>query len=293
MEYNGNSERNKNKVMILKNGVDLHVHTNASDGSNPPEEVIRLAAEAGLQAVAITEHDNTNSLACSVAAGKEYGIEVIPGIELSADYKGIEVHILGYFIDPDADSLCDLLEIALANREVRNQKICACLREEGIAVTMEELRARHPGTVLGRPHIGLLMMEKGYVESVRQSFREYMGKGAKCYIPKVNMPMERAVSRILAAGGAPVLAHPFQYELDEPELRELIELVISLGCVGMECVYARYDEEQRAYLCKLAEEYGLIVTAGSDYHGTPKPDILLGDIRGDYAQVLQLKGKCI
>lgn len=285
-------EKEKDKVIILNYGVDLHVHTNASDGSNPPEEVIRLAAEAGLQAVAITDHDNTNALARSMAAGKEQGIEVIPAIELSADYKGIEVHILGYFIDPAAESLGDLLEIALANREVRNQKICARLREEGIAVTMEELRERHPGTVLGRPHIGLLMMEKGYVESVRQSFREYMGKGAKCYIPKVNMPMERAVSRILAAGGAPVLAHPFQYELDGEELRKLIELVLSLGCVGMECVYARYDDEQRDSLCRLAQEYGLIITAGSDYHGTPKPDILLGDIRGDYKQIEQLRAAC-
>ena len=283
---------NENKVITLKYGVDLHVHTNASDGSNPPEEVIRLAAEVGLQAVAITDHDNTNALSRCMAAGEQYHIEVIPSIELSADYHGIEVHILGYFIDPAAESLGDLLEIALINREERNQKICARLREEGIAVTMEELRARHPGTVLGRPHIGLLMMEKGYVESVRQSFREYMGKGAKCYIPKVNMPMERAISRILAAGGAAVLAHPFQYELPEQELRELIELVKGLGCVGMECVYARYDAEQRAYLSALAAEYDLIVTAGSDYHGTPKPDILLGDIRGDYEQVLQLKAKC-
>ena len=276
-------------MIDLKNGVDLHVHTNASDGSYEPEEVIRLAAEAQLRAVAITDHDNTNALQRCMAAGRQYGLEVIPGIELSADYHGIEVHILGYFIDPEAESLCDLLEIALANREVRNQKICARLREEGIAVTMEEPRARHPGTVLGRPHVGLLMMEKGYVESVRQSFREYMGKGAKCYVPKVNMPMEHAVSRILAAGGVPVLAHPFQYELDEPRLRELIELVKGLGCKGMECVYARYDEAQRAYLRRLAEEYDLIITAGSDYHGTPKPDILLGDIRGDYGQVEQLK----
>ena len=273
----------------MKHGVDLHVHTTASDGSFPPEDVVRMAAEAGLQAIAITDHDNTNALQRCMDAGRQYDIEVIPAIELSADYQGIEVHILGYYIDPHAESLSDLLEIALINREERNQKICARLREEGFAVTMEELRERHPGTVLGRPHIGLLMMEKGYVESVRQSFREYMGKGAKLYVPKVNMPMERAISRILAAGGVPVLAHPYQYELPEPQLRELIELVISLGCKGMECVYARYDEAQRSALCALAEEYGLIVTAGSDFHGTPKPDILLGDIRGDYAQVEQMK----
>lgn len=273
----------------MKNGVDLHVHTNASDGSYEPEEVVRLATEAGLQAVAITDHDNTNGLARAMEAGARLGLEIIPGIELSADYKGIEVHILGYYIDPKAESLCDLLEIALRNREVRNRTIVEKLRQEGIDVSMEELRQRHPGTVLGRPHIGLLMMEKGYVESVKQSFREYMGKGAKCYVPKINMPMKRAISRILDAGGVPVLAHPFQYELNDPQLRELIELVKGMGCKGMECVYARYDEEQRQYLLDLAEEYGLIATAGSDYHGIPKPDILLGDIRGEYAQVKQLR----
>ena len=273
----------------MKHGVDLHVHTNASDGSFPPEEVVRMFAEAGLEAIAITDHDNTNALDRCMAAGEHYGIEVIPAIELSADYKGIEIHILGYYIDPHAESLGDLLEIALINREERNQKICARLREEGFAVTMEELRERHPGTVLGRPHIGLLMMEKGYVESVRQSFREYMGKGAKLYVPKVNMPLERAISRILEAGGVAVLAHPYQYELPEPELRELIELVMSLGVSGMECVYARYDSRQTAALTALAEEYGLIVTPGSDFHGTPKPDILPGDIRGDYACVSKMK----
>ncbi|MBP3654423.1 MAG: PHP domain-containing protein [Oscillospiraceae bacterium] len=273
----------------MKNGVDLHVHTNASDGSYEPEEVVRLATEAGLQAVAITDHDNTNGLARAMEAGARLGLEIIPGIELSADYKGIEVHILGYYIDPKAESLCDLLEIALRNREVRNRTIVEKLRQEGIDVSMEELRQRHPGTVLGRPHIGLLMMEKGYVESVKQSFREYMGKGAKCYVPKINMPMKRAISRILDAGGVPVLAHPFQYELNDPQLRELIELVKGMGCKGMECEYARYDEEQRQYLLDLAEEYGLIATAGSDYHGIPKPDILLGDIRGEYAQVEQLR----
>lgn len=273
-------------------GVDLHVHTNASDGSFDPEEVVRLAAEAGLQAIAITDHDNTNALARSMEAGKQYGVEVIPGIELSADYKGIEVHILGYFINPDGESLQDLLEIALTNRERRNCEICRRLRDEGIDVSMQELRQRHPGTVLGRPHIGLLMIEKGYVESVKESFRLYMGKGAKCFVPKLNMPLKNAIGRILDAGGVPVLAHPFQYELPEPQLRELITLVKGMGCVGMECVYARYDEAKREYLTRLAAEYDLIVTAGSDYHGTPKPDILLGDIRGEYAQVERLRKLC-
>ena len=271
------------------NGIDLHMHTTASDGSNPPREVIRLAHEAGLQAVAITDHDNVNGVREAMEAGKQYGVEVLPGIELSADYEGTELHILGYLIDPEAESLSDLLSIALVNREERNQKIVEKLRAEGIQITMEELRQRHPGTVLGRPHMGLLMMEKGYVDSVKQSFREYMGKGAKCYVPKTCMPLEQAFSRILAAGGVPVLAHPFQYELDDGALRKLIDLVKGLGCAGMECIYARYNEAQRQYLLDLAQEYDLIATAGSDFHGTPKPDILVGDIRGDYRIVERLK----
>lgn len=273
----------------MSRGVDLHMHTTASDGSFAPEALIQLAAEAGLEAVAVTDHDNTNALDRCLEAGAAYGVEVIPGIELSAGYQGQEVHILGYFIDPHADSLQDLLEIALTNRRTRNHAIAERLQALGMQVTMEELYRRHPGTVLGRPHMALLMVEKGYVDSVQEAFQRYLGKKGSCYVKKANLPIEEAFARILQAGGAPVLAHPYQYALPEEELRRLIETVREPGCVGMECEYARYDQTQRAALRALAEEYGLIVTSGSDFHGTPKPDIHLGDIRGDAAQVEQLR----
>ena len=134
--------------------VDLHIHTTASDGSFSSAAVVTMAKEAGYAAIAVTDHDNTGGLPEAIAAGARLGVEVVPGIELSTAYAGGEVHILGYFIDPTADSLSDLLETALLHREERNTRICAVLRAAGIDVTMEELRAKFPGAVLGRPHIG-------------------------------------------------------------------------------------------------------------------------------------------
>lgn len=271
--------------------VDLHVHTTASDGSFAPEAVVELAHRAGYAAIAVTDHDNTGGVSAAVAAGTRLGVEVVPGIELSTDYAGGEVHILGYFIDPGADSLSDLLETALLHREERNTRICEVLRFAGVDVTMEELRAKFPGAVLGRPHIGQVMVEKGYVADVKQAFREYMGRGAKCYVPKVNMPMERAIHRILRAGGLPVLAHPYQYELGDDGLRTLIETAMGYGIVGMECVYSKYDDAQTGALLALAAEYGLLPTGGSDFHGASKPNIQIGTTKAPYAYLEALKEK--
>lgn len=269
--------------------VDLHIHTTASDGSFAPEDVVEMAAQEGYRAIAITDHDNTAGLPAARAAGARLGVEVVPGIELSTDYAGGEVHILGYFIDPGAESLSDLLETALAHREERNTRICAVLRAAGVDVTMEELREKFPGAVLGRPHIGQVMAEKGYVSDVKQAFREYLGKGARCYVPKVNMSMERAIDRILRAGGRPVLAHPYQYELGDAGLRRLIETAKTLGAVGMECVYSKYDEAQTAALLALCGEYDLAPTGGSDFHGASKPNILIGTTKAPYAYLERLK----
>ena len=275
--------------------VDLHIHTKESDGSYSPETVVTMAAQAGYRAIAITDHDNLNGVAEAAAAGAPLGLEVVPGIELSTDYEGTEVHILGYFVDPAAESLSDLLTVALRRREERNQRITEVLQSDGVAVTMEELRTAFPGTVLGRPHIAMLMMQKGYVSDVKQAFREYLGKGAKCYVPKINMPMEHAVDRILRAGGLPVLAHPYQYEFPEVDLRTLIRRFLDLGGVGMECVYSKYDEAQTAHLLALAEEYHLLPTGGSDYHGLSKPHIQIGTTKAPYAYLEALKkaaGRC-
>lgn len=269
--------------------VDLHLHTTASDGSLSPAEVVDMAKQAGYAAIAITDHDNTGGLPEAAAAGARLGVEVVPGIELSTEYAGLEVHILGYFIDPGAESLSDLLETALLHREERNTRICQVLQAAGVDVSMEELRETFPGAVLGRPHIGQVMVKKGYVGDVKQAFREYLGKGAKCYVPKVNMPMERAIRRISDAGGLPVLAHPYQYELEDAGLRTLIETAKGYGVVGMECVYSKYDASQTAALLALCGEYGLAPTGGSDFHGASKPNISVGTTKAPYAYLEGLK----
>ena len=271
--------------------IDLHIHTTASDGSNRPAEVAAMAARAGYRAIAITDHDNLNGVDEAVSVGEHLGLEVVPGIELSTDYAGTEVHILGYFVDPGAESLSDLLAVALRRREARNERITEVLRAAGIQVTMDEVRAKFPGTVLGRPHIAMVMMDKGYVSDVRQAFREYMGKGAKCYVPKINMPLDHAVDRILRAGGLPVLAHPYQYEFSEPDLRTLIRRVKDQGGMGMECVYSKYDDAQTARLLELAAEYDLLPTGGSDYHGLSKPNIQIGTTKAPYAYLEALKAR--
>lgn len=271
--------------------IDLHIHTTASDGSFPPAAVVSMAKDAGYAAIAITDHDNTRGLPEAMEAGTRLGVEVVPGIELSTDYHGMEVHILGYYIDPAADSLSDLLETALLHRKERNERICEVLRAAGIDVTMAELYEKFPGAVLGRPHIGQLMVEKGYVTDVKQAFREYMGKGARCYVPKVNMPMERAIDRILRAGGLPVLAHPYQYELGDMGLRTLIETAKDCGVVGMECFYSKYDGGQTDALLALAAEYGLAPTGGSDFHGASKPNIQIGTTKAPYRCLEGLKEK--
>lgn len=269
--------------------IDLHIHTTASDGSFPPAAVVSMAKDAGYAAIAITDHDNTRGLPEAMEAGTRLGVEVVSGIELSTDYHGVEVHILGYYIDPGANSLSDLLETALLHRKERNERICGVLRAAGIDVTMEELYEKFPGAVLGRPHIGQLMVEKGYVTDVKQAFREYMGKGARCYVPKVNMPMERAIDRILRAGGLPVLAHPYQYELGDAGLRTLIETAKDCGIVGMECFYSKYDGGQTDTLLALAAEYGLAPTGGSDFHGASKPNIQIGTTKAPYRCLEGLK----
>ena len=140
-------------------GIDMHIHTTASDGSNAPAAVVRMAAEAGYQAIAITDHDNTNGVCEAQEAAKEYGLEVVPGIELSTQWNGIEVHILGYYVTPGAESLADLLGWALNQRTIRNTRIVEKLQEMNIPISMEELRAKFPDTVLGRPHIGTILIE--------------------------------------------------------------------------------------------------------------------------------------
>ncbi|MCI6486771.1 MAG: PHP domain-containing protein [Clostridiales bacterium] len=254
--------------------IDLHVHTTASDSTASPAEAVRLAKEAGLSAIAITDHDTVSGYAEAAEAGKKYGVEVVPGIEISTKY-GRAVHILGYYIDPDSDKLAPVLEWVVHDRDERNRKMAELMAADGLPVSYEEMHRRF-GAVIGRPHFAEVLVELGLAKDIRDAFDRYVEKGQKYYLPRNFLSIERSIEIIREAGGVPVLAHPFQYKLDDAGLRELIEHCMESGLQGMECRYSGYSVEQSKYLGRLAEEYGLIKTGGSDFHGDNKKHISIG-----------------
>lgn len=260
--------------MSKERQIDLHVHTTASDGTFSPSEVVCLAAKAGLSAIAITDHDTVSGYAEAAKAGEQYGIEIIPGIEISTRYQGA-VHILGYYVDPNSQGMNEALDWIVQNRDNRNKRICALMQADGLPVYYEKMKARF-GDVIGRPHFASVLVELGLAANIQDAFKRYVEKGQKYYLPRTFLPIEHSVEIIAEAGGLPVLAHPFQYRLDDASLRNLIEHCMEYGLVGMECFYTGYTADQSKYLCQLAQEYRLLQTGGSDFHGQNKSHIQLG-----------------
>ena len=258
--------------------IDLHIHTTASDGTFTPEEVVREASRIGLAAVAITDHDTAAGYASAAAEGENCGLEVVPGIEISTKFRSA-VHILGYYIDAQSPALGEVLDWMHRDREERNVKLCAMLRESGVDIDIERMHARF-GDLVGRPHFAEIMIENGMARDMNDAFERLLNKNKPYFIPRQFLPIERSIEIIREAGGTAVLAHPFQYRLDDAALRELIEHCMESGLEGMECRYSGYDAAQTAYLEALAAEYGLVRTGGSDFHGAIKGEIRLGEGKG-------------
>ena len=258
--------------------IDLHIHTTGSDGTFPPREAVKLAKTRGLRAMAVTDHDTVIGYPEAAAAGEELGVEVVPGIEISTKY-GVAVHVLGYYIDPASPALRPVLDWVVADRDNRNRKMAELMAADGLPVTYEGMQARF-GAVIGRPHFARVLVELGLAESINDAFARFVERGQKYYASRNFLPIERSIRLIREAGGVPVLAHPFQYKLEDAQLRELIALCIKNGLMGMECRYSGYDAEKVQYLLALAKEYALIPTGGSDFHGSVKPHIVLGDGTG-------------
>ena len=254
--------------------IDLHVHTTASDGTEQPRETVELAKKKGLKAIAITDHDTVLGCREAMAAGEELGIEVVPGIEFGTKY-GIAVHMLGYYLDLDAPALTKMTRSIVEDRDQRNEKTVRLMQENGIDVTYAQLKERF-GEVIGRPHFAHVLMEAGLAEDVQDAFTRLLGKGMKYHQYRHTLEIHEVIECIVNSGGVAVLAHPFQYKKNDEELRELIEHCMQFGLKGMECRYSGYSPEQTSYLEALAEEYGLVKTGGSDFHGENKPRIKLG-----------------
>ena len=276
--------------------IDLHVHTLNSDGSDTSTAVVRKAAQLGLRAIAITDHDTFAGIDEATAAGERLGVEVVPGVELSTLHEGEHVHLLAYYADPNAPALTELMALAVRERVQRNEKMVNLLHDAGYPIDMDEMRREYPGQVmLGRPHVAAILMKKGVVPDIRTGVVELMGKGKPFYVERYHIPLTDYIRAVRAAGGLPVIAHLYQYRFTEQQRRSMVEQAAQAGCVGLEGMYSTYTAEQQKTVFALAEEFGLVCTGGSDYHGTRKPHISIGTGMGDlavpYALLEQLKAR--
>ncbi len=245
--------------------ADLHTHTKASDGTCEPAENVRLAKEAGLAAVAITDHDTVAGVPAALAAAVSLGIEVIPGVEVSSVGRGQDIHVLGYFVPYEDTAFQERLVSLRETRHERNKLLIARLQELGIPITLENVYRRKQGTTdknIGRPHIAEELMELGVVGSINEAFEKYLGKEGAAYVNPPRITPQEAITLIKEAGGAAVLAHPGLYDADD-----LVQELISFGLDGIEVNHPDNDAEQRARYTAWAQEHGLIMTGGSDFHG--------------------------
>lgn len=256
--------------------VDLHVHSNKSDGSFTPTELVTHAIEKGLSAFALSDHDTVEGIDEAVDAAKGTGLEVIPAIEFSTEYEGKDIHILGLYIDHKGQAFQKYLQNFRDSRDLRNRKMCQKLTDYGVPVSYEALTARFPGSVLTRAHYAKFLLEEGYVKSMTEAFERYVGDHAPCFLPREKVTPAQAVKLILEAGGLPVLAHPVLYHMSDARLDKLVAELKDAGLVGIEAIYSTYNAAEERQMRRLAEKYGLLITGGSDFHGTTKPGLDLG-----------------
>jgi predicted metal-dependent phosphoesterase TrpH len=260
--------------------IDLHVHSNVSDGSDTPEALVDLAVEAGLTAFALTDHDRQDGVAAARRRARQAEIELVPGVEVSCDHAGT-MHMLVYFLEPGEGPLQDELVRLQVARDNRNLVLIERLAELELPVTMDELLAESGGTGAGRPHVAAILVRKGYATSVQDAFDKYLAKGKPAYMEKERLDPVAAITLALQSGALPVLAHPLSLNLSPAETQSTVEELAGAGLVGLEAIYGRYSREERAELAVTAAHSGLAITGGSDHHGTYKPDLTVGTGRGD------------
>lgn len=257
--------------------IDLHVHSNGSDGTLTPAQVVEQAAQAGLYAMALTDHDTVSGVAEAIEAGERLNVRVIPAIEISSARNGGDVHILGYGVDvKNAEFLEELGKIRNIRIE-RNRKMAKLLADHDFSITYEELLAKFgEGAIITRAHFARYLLDTDQIGSVSEAFEKYIGPGCPCYLPKEEITIERAMAILRMAGARPVLAHPMLYKLTKDELEELVDRLVDLGLYGIEAVYTTYSTEEENYVKRLARRKGLVITGGSDFHGANKPKIAIG-----------------
>eukprot|EP00831_Metopus_contortus_P040687 TRINITY_DN31870_c0_g1_i1.p2 TRINITY_DN31870_c0_g1~~TRINITY_DN31870_c0_g1_i1.p2 ORF type:complete len:457 (-),score=97.81 TRINITY_DN31870_c0_g1_i1:82-1452(-) len=261
--------------------IDLHTHTTASDGTLSPTELVKLAKETGLDAIAITDHDTFQGVEEALEAGKKYGVEVIPGTELSLESpEGAGwIHVVALWLPPEADALQKAYDWVQEGRANRNHEIVDKLRSLGVNITYEKVAARAKGTI-GRPHFAQEMMALGVVSSMDEAFKVWLGDNGRAYVPKRKLTPKQAFLILNDIGATSILAHPFALNLNYQKTEDLVRDLMKLGLDGMEVYYTEHtDADTKAY-GEMADRLGLLKSGGSDFHGTNKPKIRLGVGKG-------------
>lgn len=256
--------------------VDLHTHTTASDGTMSPSELVTHASNEGLSAISITDHDTTSGLAEGMETAKDLGIEFLAGVEISAHVDEGTLHILGYLFDLGETPLKHALQWMREQRIERNRLLIEKLQALGLDVELSEVAAISGEGIVARPHFAQVMIEKGFVSSYNEAFSRYLGSSGAAYIPKVRMDPHRAIAAILESGGIPVLAHPIDLTADILLLEEYVKRLKEYGLQGLEVYYSTHTSRQIEACTSLADDYHLVKTGGTDFHGSRKPDIRLG-----------------
>ncbi len=265
--------------------MDLHTHTNASDGEHSPEELIALARERGVGILALTDHDTIAGIDRALAAASQAGdIELIPGVELSTDVPGYEIHILGYFVNWRAPEFLKMVDEFREGRVGRAEKIVSKLAALGVPVSFARVQEIAGDGAIGRPHVARALLETGQVGSIQEAFDKYLANDKPAYVEHYSLPPTEAVAFIRRTGGVPVFAHPRGATQFIPDL-------LKAGLMGLECYYAEYDARSQQELRELARTYGLIATGGSDFHGLHKMGHMnaLGQVKVPPEAVEQLK----
>lgn len=264
--------------------VDLHAHSTASDGTETPGEVMRIAARADLSAVALTDHDTLQGLGEAQIVADGVGVELIPGTEISCEWAAGTMHMVILFLEPGAGPLQDRLGSLQDGRSRRNQVIVERLQDLGMDITYEEILAEAGEGSVGRPHFAAVMEQKGYVADFRAAFDEYLATGQPAYVPRDRLPPQEAIRLALDSGAVPVIAHPHTLGLNNAsEFADAYAQLAEWGLIGIECFYGEYDRTTQQALASAITSFDLLPSGGSDFHGDYKAGLELGFGRGQLA----------